>query len=102
MWSTAAGSVYSRRVIAFDKGEIGVQPLELDERRLRLIHPAELREAGNHITQASRPVAVERPGTPPGFDGLGIMAQQVMRAGQGGEPDEQPRIGGAEARPRRV
>ena len=102
MWSTAAGSVYSRRVIAFDKGEIGVQPLELGERRLRLIDPVEQREAGSHVTQAGRSGAVERPEAPPGLDRLLVMPQQVMRAGQGGEPDEQPRIGGAEARPRRV
>ena len=74
--------MYSRRKSPAER-QIGVHSLQLGERGLRLLDPAELGKAGDDIAQTGRPVAIERPGPPPDFDGFVIMAQLVMSAGEG-------------------
>ena len=64
--------------IAFDKGQVRVQPSQLGERGLRLLDPPELGEAGDDIAQTGRPVAVERPGPAADFDRLIVIPQTVV------------------------
>ena len=46
-----------------------------------------------------RPIPVEGPRAPAGLNGLGIVPQLVVRAGEGGKPAVQARISGAEPDP---
>jgi hypothetical protein len=62
--------------IAFDKGQVLVQPSQLGERGLRLLDPPELGEASDDIAQTGRPVAIERPGPAPDLDRLVIIPRQ--------------------------
>ena len=41
--------------IAFDEGEVGVEPLQFGQRRLRLLDPIEFGEAGDDIAQPGWP-----------------------------------------------
>jgi hypothetical protein len=59
--------------VAFDKGEIGIQSLQLVDGSLRLVDLPELGEAGDDIAQPRRPVPIKRPGASSNLDGLVVM-----------------------------
>src|SRR3982074_3359847 len=81
MWSTAAGSfLYSRRKLPSTKARLALSSLS-SASAVRAARP-ERGEAGDDVTQTRRPVAIERPGPPPDFDGLGVVAELIMCAGK--------------------
>src|SRR6516164_3483987 len=57
-----------------DKRQIGIQRFQIGERGACFVDLPDLGERSHHIGQTDRPTAIERPGSSPNLDRLGVVA----------------------------